>query len=118
MYEEDVAVSEARSGDLQKNELKSWFDPLDKRLAADRSIAPGQDDIRTLLEMGKFAAATSPQRHVALLTAFAVGRALGRAEGHDPFLRPSAFLHEALDIVRHPERRIDGRHGPSGRARA
>lgn len=93
------------------NEFKSWFDPLDERLVRDkdsltaggmggRSIAPAQDDVPILLEMGKFAAETSSQRYFALLTAFAVGRALGRAERDDPFLHSSAFLHEALDIVR------------------
>ena len=72
-------------GGSRVNELESWFGPLDAHLGGDgrreASVGPGRPEAELLLEMGKLAAEAAPQRLFALLTAFAVGRALGRAAG-------------------------------------
>lgn len=88
---------------------EEWFDRLGERLRADEEppagsgeevpLGPGEEETRLLLEMGKVAAAAAPQRYYALLTAFAVGRALGRAERADPRLDRIALLRDALAVI-------------------
>jgi hypothetical protein len=84
------------------DELSTWFGPLSARLGADgqHALGPDPDEVRLLLEMGKLAAEAGPQRFYALLTGFAVGRALGRAERDDAALDERAFLQKALEDVR------------------
>ena len=64
------------------DELSTWFGPLNARLGAEaeQGFGPAPNEVGLLLEMGKLAAEAGPQRFYALLTGFAVGRALGRAE--------------------------------------
>jgi len=90
-------------GGSRVNELESWFGPLDAHLGGDgrreASVGPGRPEAELLLEMGKLAAEAAPQRLFALLTAFAVGRALGRAERDHPGLDAVGFLRTALGHV-------------------
>jgi hypothetical protein len=76
--------------------------PPDARLGADgeQALGPAPGEVGLLLEMGKLAAEAGPQRLYALLTGFAVGRALGRAERDDATLDARAFLQKALEDAR------------------
>ncbi|GAC1362267.1 MAG: hypothetical protein NVSMB32_02460 [Actinomycetota bacterium] len=90
-------------------DLQRWFGPLNPRLT-DRdpaTVGPDATEMRLLLDMGKLAAEAAPQRMVALLTAFSVGRALGRVESHDPAVDPHEFLLGALGHVRAVAREAD-----------
>ena len=80
------------------DELSTWFGPLNARLGAEaeQGLGPASNEVGLLLEMGKLAAEAGPQRFYALLTGFAVGRALGRAERDDATLDTRAFLQKAL----------------------
>ncbi|GAC1365680.1 MAG: hypothetical protein NVSMB32_09390 [Actinomycetota bacterium] len=83
-------------------ELALWFEPLNAALGAGAQpaeVSPGPAEASLLLKMGKLAAEAGPQRMYALLTAFAVGRALGRCERDDPSLDPVVFLQAALGHV-------------------
>ena len=84
------------------DELSTWFGPLEVRLGAEaeQGLGPAPNEVGLLLEMGKLAAEAGPQRFYALLTGFAVGRALGRAERDDATLDTQAFLQKALEDVR------------------
>jgi len=84
------------------DELSTWFGPLNARLGAEaeQNLGPARSEVGLLLEMGKLAAEAGPQRFYALLTGFAVGRALGRAERDDVTLDTQAFLQKALEDVR------------------
>ncbi|HYR63545.1 MAG TPA: DUF6457 domain-containing protein [Actinomycetota bacterium] len=84
------------------SELERWFGPLDESLGigADQPpVGPGPEEVTVLLEIGKLAAEAGPQRLYALLTAFAVGRALGRAEVRDPAVDVLGFVEAALSRV-------------------
>ena len=83
------------------DELSTWFGPLSARLGAgaEQGLGPAPDEVGLLLEMGKLAAEAGPQRFYALLTGFAVGRALGRAECDGATLDTQAFLQKALEDV-------------------
>ena len=83
------------------DELSTWFGPLNARLGAEaeQGLEPAPNEVGLLLEMGKLAAEAGPQRFYALLTGFAVGRALGRAERDDATLDTRAFLQKALEDV-------------------
>ena len=82
-------------------DLKRWFGPLDEYLGLkEQPVGPGPAETSLLLEMGKLAAEAAPQRLFALLTAFAVGRALGRAERDDPGVDAVGFLRTALGHIR------------------
>ena len=76
--------------------------PPGARLSAEveQGLGPAPNEVGLLLEMGKLAAEAGPQRFYALLTGFAVGRALGRAERDDVTLDTQAFLQKALEDVR------------------
>jgi len=76
--------------------------PPGARLGAEveQGLGPAPNEVGLLLEMGKLAAEAGPQRFCALLTGFAVGRALGRAERDDVTLDTQAFLQKALEDVR------------------
>jgi hypothetical protein len=82
-------------------ELDDWFGRLDEHLQVppDRPLGPAPGDVAVLLDLGKLAAEAGPQRYFALLTAFAVGRALGRAESEEE-VEPHSFLEHALGAVR------------------
>ena len=100
------------------SELQRWFGPLDALLDPPQldppdlgspgtpvpgrlpSIAPTGEEMDLLLAMGKRAAQVGPQRMFALLTAFGVGRALGRREAADPGTDRLALLQAALDHLR------------------
>ena len=83
------------------DELSTWFGPLNARLGAEaaQGLGPAPSEVGLLLEMGKLAAEAGPQRFYALLTGFAVGRALGRAERDDATLNTRGFLQKALEDV-------------------
>jgi hypothetical protein len=85
------------------DELTRWFEPLDRSLGGDAgepSLTPAPGEVRLLLEMGKLAAEGGPQRYFALLTAYVVGRGLGRAEVRQEGIDRKTFLEEALRRVR------------------
>ena len=83
-----------------------WFLALDAALGVPPgagpglSLGPGPAEAQLLLDVGKFVAEAGPQRMYALLTAFALGRALGRAEALDPSVDPVLFLSAAAEQVR------------------
>ncbi|MGH2705556.1 MAG: DUF6457 domain-containing protein [Actinomycetota bacterium] len=82
-------------------QLDDWFRMLDEHLQVppDRPLGPAPGDVKVLLDLGKVAAEAGPQRYFALLTAFAVGRALGRAES-EVEVEAHSFLERALEAVR------------------
>src|SRR2546426_1206500 len=96
------AVEREREARCPVDELSTWFGPLNARLGAEaeQGLEPAPNEVGLLLEMGKLAAEAGPQRFYALLTGFAVGRALGRAERDDATLDRLAFLQKALEDVR------------------
>lgn len=84
------------------NELEAWFRPLSLALGAgagDPGLGPAPAEVGLLLDLGKTAAEAGPQRMYALLTAFAVGRALGRAERGSDAVDVVAFLQAARGHV-------------------
>lgn len=83
------------------DELTRWFEPLDRLLKAPKgqSLIPTSREVKVLLEMGKLAAEGGPQRYFALLTAYVVGRGLGRAEAGGEDVDVEAFLGNTLRWV-------------------
>lgn len=83
------------------DELAAWFGPLDAALGAvaDPGVGPGPGEAKLLLDMGKRVAEAGPQRMFALLTAYALGRALGRAEQAGTGVDPITFLQGAVARV-------------------
>lgn len=79
-------------------ELERWFGLLADRLGH-QNVGPSDDEVKILLEMGKVAAEEGPQRYFALLTAFAVGRALGWAENKGE-INSVEFLRSSLAAVK------------------
>ncbi len=84
------------------DELIRWFEPLEllEAVGGRSSLTPTPREVKLLLEMGKLAAEGGPQRYFALLTAYVVGRGLGRAETGRDDIDPEAFLEDALQRVR------------------
>lgn len=87
------------------DELAAWFGPLDAALGTGMDtgtapgVGPGPGEAKLLLDMGKRVAQDGPQRMFALLTAYALGRALGRAEQAGPGTDPVTFLQAAVAKV-------------------
>ena len=79
--------------------LQTWFDPLNAAVAGSDSaaegIGPDAEETKLLLDIGKIVAARGPQRYYAMLTAFSIGRALGRAEATGDSVEGPEFLRRA-----------------------
>ena len=79
--------------------VEAWFEPLNVAVAGSGSaaegIGPNSEETKLLLDIGKVVAARGPQRYYAMLTAFSIGRALGRAEATREGVDGPEFLRRA-----------------------
>lgn len=85
------------------SKLEAWFHSIDWAVAGSEAaadgIGPNTEETKLLLDIGKLVADRAPERYFAMLTAFAVGRILGRSERERMDVDPMEFLRWAASKI-------------------
>lgn len=93
------------------SELVDWFKGLNEAVtggeAPAQGIGPSDEEAKVLLAIGKTVAERGPQRYYAMLAAFAIGRALGRAETERPDV-------DGVEFLRWAQQKVDQLPGQAG----